>query len=80
MLLFNLTSVTHVVFSAPGHLSAVFCATLVGPAESGHAEDGTGPPARLGGRAGEEEAGVKEVPDEGTPPALVKPTAAGGFQ
>lgn len=80
VLFINLTSATHVVFSAPGDLSAVFCATLVGSAESGHAEDGTGSPARLGERAGQEEAGGKEVPNEGTSPALVKPTAAGRFQ
>lgn len=80
VLLINLTSAVHMVFFAPGDLSAVFCATLVGPAESGHAEDGTGSKARLGGWAGQEKAGGEEVPEEGTPPALVKPTAAGGFQ
>lgn len=80
VLFINLMSATHVVLSASGDLSAVFCATLVGPAESGHAENGKGPPACLGGWAGQEEAGGEEVPDEGTLPALVKPTAAGGFQ
>lgn len=80
MLLINLMSATHLLLSAPGDPSAVFCATLVGPAESGHAEDGTGSAARLGGGAGQEEAGGEEEPDEGTPPTLVKPTAAGGFQ
>lgn len=78
--LVHLTSPTHLASCAPGDPFAGLRAALVGPAEGGRAEGGTEPPVGLGGGAGQEEEGEEEGAAEGTPPALVKPTTAGGLQ